>query len=496
MPYFQYPDEFPLSSLPPLIRDAVIEAQQITQAPLGLVAASALGAVSLVCQNLIDVCRLNTLRGPVSLFLLTLAESGERKNAVDKLLMEPLYQQEMLLYSRHKNELTTWKNKEELLKAQKKALLSKLNKELRKGADESETLRQLEALQKNRGEKPVRYKFIFNDATTAAIKDQLCGQWRSVGIMSDEAGIIFDGYTLSELPFINKMWDSSVLSVDRKNEPEQMIENARMTLSLMVQPGLFDRYMERKGSVARDSGFLARCLISNPATTQGKRFINGAVTPGGSLTAFHERLMELARGSIEKSSKDERYCLHFSPEAQKIFIDHYNVLEQDLSPSGPLSQFRGHVSKKTENIARIAALLQYFSQGEGKISADIMTSAVVISSWYTDEYKKLFALPDESELQLQDARELLDWLIEECRGECPPRVRKNYILQCGPGRFRNRKKLNVLLNILASQLRLSVVQEGKTTYVLLSEINNITLPELNACYSQKLIRWHEQSFGL
>lgn len=74
--------------------------------------------------------------------------------------------------------------------------------------------------------------------------------------MSDEAGIIFDGYTLSELPFINKMWDGSVLSVDRKNEPEQMIENARMTLSLMVQPGLFDRYMERKGSAAVTVVFL------------------------------------------------------------------------------------------------------------------------------------------------------------------------------------------------------------------------------------------------
>ncbi|HBA6430554.1 TPA: DUF3987 domain-containing protein, partial [Escherichia coli] len=259
------------------------------------------------------------------------------------------------------------------------------------------------------------------------------------------------------------------------------------------------RYMERKGAVARDSGFLARCLISKPASTQGKRFINGAVTPGGSLTAFHERLMELARASIEKSSEDERYCLHFSPEAQKIFIEHYNVLEQDLSPSGPLSAFRGHVSKKTENIARIAALLQYFSQGEGKITADIMTSAVVISSWYTDEYKKLFALPDESELQLQDAQELLDWLIEECRGECPPRVRKNYILQCGPGRFRNRKKLNALLNILASQLKLSFEREGKTTYVLLSRVNNITFSELKACYeqgyhSQKLREWKEQFF--
>ncbi|WP_252099917.1 hypothetical protein, partial [Escherichia coli] len=37
-------------------------------------------------------------------------------------------QQEMQLYSRYKSELAVWKNKEELLKAQKKALLSKLNK--------------------------------------------------------------------------------------------------------------------------------------------------------------------------------------------------------------------------------------------------------------------------------------------------------------------------------------------------------------------------------
>ncbi|EEV6495852.1 DUF3987 domain-containing protein, partial [Escherichia coli] len=180
---------------------------------------------------------------------------------------------------------------------------------------------------------------------------------------------------------------------------------------------------------------------------------------------------------------DERYCLHFSPEAQKIFIDHYNVLEQDLSPSGPLSPFRGHVSKKTENIARIAALFQYFSYGEGKISADIMTSAVVISSWYTDEYKKLFALPDESELQQKDTEELFDWLIEECRGECPPRVRKNYILQCGPGRFRNRKKLNALLNILESQFRLSVVPEGKTMYVLLPQIASLKLSDVSGIFT-------------
>ncbi len=140
--------------------------------------------------------------------------------------------------------------------------------------------------------------------------------------------------------------------------------------------------------------------------------------------------MELARGSIEKSSEDERYCLHFSPEAQKIFIEHYNVLEQDLSPSGILSPFRGHVSKKTENIARIAALFQYFSYGEGKISADIMTSAVAIVCVQMNIKNYLRYLMNMN-WQQKDAEELFDWLIEECRGECPPRVRKNYISQRG-----------------------------------------------------------------
>ena len=137
----------------------------------------------------------------------------------------------------------------------------------------------------------MRYKFILMMPTTAAIKNQLCGKWRSVGIMSDEAGIIFDGYTLSELPFINKNVGWLCIVCGRRMN-EQMIENARMTLSPHgAQPGLFDRYMEQKvllpGTVVS-----YRCLISKPATTQN---INGAVIPGGSLTAFHERLMELAR---------------------------------------------------------------------------------------------------------------------------------------------------------------------------------------------------------
>ena len=34
--------------------------------------------------------------------------------------------------------------------------------------------------------------------------------------MSDEAGTILNGYTLNELPFINKMWMAQHFSVERK----------------------------------------------------------------------------------------------------------------------------------------------------------------------------------------------------------------------------------------------------------------------------------------
>lgn len=117
MPYFQYPDGFAL--LPPPFVMPLLKLSK-SRRLLGLMWQHLPGVVSLVCQNLIDVCRLNTLRGPVSLFLLTLAESGERNRSGQIINGSPCTSREMLLYSRHKNELTTWKNKEELLKAQKK----------------------------------------------------------------------------------------------------------------------------------------------------------------------------------------------------------------------------------------------------------------------------------------------------------------------------------------------------------------------------------------
>lgn len=465
--------QFPMHVLPLIIRNAVYEVTLNTQAPPALVAASALGTISLACQNGIDVCRFNHLRSPVSLFLLTLADSGERKSSVDKALMKPLYQLEEIKFMQYLRDYAIWEKDMQVFNTQEKALMSKLKSEIRCDKDFSATEAQLKAFLETRPAEPVRYKLMFNDATPAAIKDFLCGQWRAIGIMSDEAGTIFNGHTLNELPFVNKMWDGSIFSVERKCNPERLIQDARVTLSVMLQPVIFKAYLERKGDMAKGVGFFARCLICQPDSTQGYRQISSPVTSSEHLPVFHKRLMEIITENLVRHDENERECLVFCPEAEQRMIEFYNKVESEMGLIGFLSDFKDYASKVAENMARIAALLHYFEGCDGDISLIAVEAAIQIISWYVDEYVRLFSQPQELALVGLEANELYYWIKEYCVKNMIPYLRKNTILQYGPNRFRNRVRVNELLSTLYSQRKIRAEKRGKTIFIQPVEMTDL-----------------------
>jgi hypothetical protein len=80
--------EFPIESLPALLRDAVIEVQTYVEAPTAL--SSALSALALAGQASVDVRRDSMMSGPSSLFMMTIAESGERKSTTDNYFLIPI----------------------------------------------------------------------------------------------------------------------------------------------------------------------------------------------------------------------------------------------------------------------------------------------------------------------------------------------------------------------------------------------------------------------
>ena len=86
-------EPYPLDALPKTIRDAVIEVQSFTKAPIPLVAASAITALSLVGQTYVDVKRAEKLSGPTGLFLITILIQ-EKEN---QLVMVSLREQFMIM---------------------------------------------------------------------------------------------------------------------------------------------------------------------------------------------------------------------------------------------------------------------------------------------------------------------------------------------------------------------------------------------------------------
>jgi DNA primase len=84
------PRPFPVEALGSTIEEAVIEFQGYGKQPLSMIASSALATASLACQGLADIGRDSQNIGPISLSLLTIAESGERKSSLDKAFSKAL----------------------------------------------------------------------------------------------------------------------------------------------------------------------------------------------------------------------------------------------------------------------------------------------------------------------------------------------------------------------------------------------------------------------
>ena len=115
-------EAYPVHALGPL--QAVVEAvQDISQVPDGIAAQSALSVASLAVQGFADV---ETLGGdaPLSLFCLTIAESGERKSTCDRLLMRGVRDHERDLKAGYREAFAEYEIAREIWQGKRKRMLA------------------------------------------------------------------------------------------------------------------------------------------------------------------------------------------------------------------------------------------------------------------------------------------------------------------------------------------------------------------------------------
>lgn len=147
-------------------------------------------------------------------------------------------------------------------------------------------------------------RLIYADTTPRGFLEGLHNNSRSAGLCEDEAGRIFGSRLVEDLGLLNKVWGGSDLRFDRKNESFR-IRAPRCTISWMVQPEIFKRFMERKGEGARGIGFLARCLVSYPPSTQGGRPLKRIPENLVAVQKFGDRIIELLNDQIDLLSPEQ-----------------------------------------------------------------------------------------------------------------------------------------------------------------------------------------------
>jgi len=460
------PMEYPAESLPPCIRAAVDEVCGFVQAPLPLIASSAIAALSLSIQALVDVERAGRLAGPVSQFLLTIAESGERKSTADGFFTAAIRkyqaeQQELFepVLRDFKADLQAWEAKTGGVKEK-----IKVETKSRKPTHTLEA--DLRDLENNKPEPPRVPRLLYGDVTPEALAYSLGKQWPSGGVVSSEAGIVFGAHgmgadsVMRNLATLNVLWDGSSLTIDRRTSESYEVRGARLTMALQVQAATIKSFFDRSGSLARGTGFLARFLIAWPESTQGTRLFKEPPEHWPHMAMFNQRIAEILRTPVpmDDAGRLEPQMLKLSPDAKSAWIAFHDAVEVQLRNGGDLSDVRDVASKSADNAARLAALFHVFSGATGPLSADAFDRASSIVAWHLSEAKRFFcelALP-ESDIE---AARLDSWLIEHCGTEHTHEVSKRTVQQFGP--LRKADPLSAALHALEQLDRLRVERRGR-----------------------------------
>lgn len=466
---------YPIDVLPDTLREAVLEVEDFTQAPLAMIATTAITTMSAITQSHYDVERAPSLHGPTSLYGLILAESGERKTSVEEYFLRPIidHDKHHRINGEKDRELFTeisaaWESE--------KNNRSKALANAKKPQEKADALDLLKDHIETKLRPPRTAKILATDITPEQLSYSLSNLWPSKYLATSEGGLVFGGHgmksdnILKNLAVLNTGWGGKVEGVDRRTtESYPASDGVRLSASIMVQPQLVKSFFEKSGNVVRGSGFLARFLVCWPESKQGYRQFKLAPDSWPHLTRLQSVMTALL---VREPLMDEEghltpEKLQFSEEGLKRWIAVYNSIEIELRKGGELFDLKDSASKAADNVARLAAVFHSAEVRSGPIEADLIEAAAIIVAWHLDEAKRLFNELDVPDSVLR-AIKLSEWLVNEAKKTGKTHITMRRISQYAPNAIRAKPIRDAAIDLLSEASHLRIDDEGETTVVELN----------------------------
>ena len=452
---------YPIDALPRVLQHAITGYQEYGQQPISLIASSALANVSVSCQALANVGRDKHLVSPVSMYFLLVASSGERKSAIDNAFSKAARLWESNNRRRTERAVKTAISQHKAWKMEHDGLLSQIKRASHTDEDIDYLKQRLEELDNEEPEIPLQPTLYFEDCTLEALAIHLAHGWPSAAFWSDEAGIVLGSHSMKNNPtrfvaLLNRLWDGKSTTAHRKTSQSFTIENRRLTLNLMMQPLLMEQLHKTGSGINRQSGFMARCLMSHPTSNMGNRFYKEPPKDNSHLDEFNARITDCLTQS-EYLTQDG--CINLptillSKPAKERWINFFNQVEAGLANPAEWGNITDFASKAAENVARLACLFHLFEGKYGDIESIYIEQAIEVMLWHMKETKRILGDSEDYET-IHNAKKIIEWI--KARNQSS--ISRRDVLRLGT--VRGKEVFNEAIELLVSLHYLKETTEGR-----------------------------------
>lgn len=389
-------EPYPVQALGGILGPAVQRMAEVIGVPQALAAQSVLAASALATQGHAGL-QLDGRNYPLSLYLITVAASGDRKTAADRCALLPARLWEREQWQRYREQLSRYRA------AQRQA------QRINPVEPDSTVSMALEA-------EPSAPRLITTDPTIEALIKGLCHDLPSMGLFCDEGGQFLGSSTMSRdnrlkaVTALSSLWDGSPIDRARSMAGESLrAYDRRVSLHLMLQPYLAMQLLS--DPLLQGQGILGRCLMTWPTSLAGQRSYQAVdLSKDAALNRYHRRLSALfhqpwllsADGALRLSP------LTLSPLARRRWIDLHDAIEAQLGEFGELASVRPSGSKAADNLLRVAGVLAVVEES-GVVEVDHIQRASALVGYYLTEIQRLTEQEPVCRVK-EEADRLLRWL--------------------------------------------------------------------------------------
>ncbi len=436
-------DPYPIDALGPVLSAAVQRIHEVVQAPAALCGQSIMAAASLAAQAHADVV-IDGRREPISLFAMTIAESGERKSAADRVALHAHREYERAALDQYRFEMQFH---DMALQAHEAA-----SRSLAKGKDAGAIRSALEDLGPP-PTAPLNPILLVPTPTLEGIHKLYATGKPSIGLFHDDAGEFLGGHAMNaenrtkSAAGLSRLWDVGEFDRVRAGDGAQKYFGRRLSMHLMIQPVIAESVLS--DDILTGQGLLARTLLAWPTSTIGHRpYVEIDLSTDVDLARYRKHVSALLdREPVMRAgcvNELEPRTLTLTPEAKRVWISVHDAIENDQQDAGTFASVRAWASKSPAQTLRIAGVLTLIEDPDaGVIQAETIERAALLTQFHLSEAVRIIgtaSVPTE----IRHAEALRDW----CHRERITYLHSRAALQFGPNCIRTSTAFDAAIQIL------------------------------------------------